>query len=140
MLLKAKLIGMMLLKPKLSDFYLFCNSFVYKALKKPFIKHVVGYYKGLKGSDTALPGKCVPNNVDIVRQRENLGMVVPYRWPSSLIRCIYQKIGIGFWHLSQSLSKHKCSMTACVTFRMISLPVLMTFAAKSRAFLLTVVA
>ena len=66
-----------LLRPKLSDFYLFSNSCVYKALKKQFIKHVVSYYKGLKGSDTALPGKCVPHNVDMVRQRENLGMVVP---------------------------------------------------------------
>jgi len=66
-----------LLSPKLSDFYLFSNSFVYKALKKPFIKHIVSYYKGLKGSDTALPGKCMPHNVDMVRQRENLGTVVP---------------------------------------------------------------
>ena len=66
-----------LFTPKLSDFYLFSNSFVHKAFKKPFIKHVVSYYKGLKGSDTAFPGKCVPHNVDMVRQRENLGMVVP---------------------------------------------------------------
>ena len=63
--------------PKLSDCYLFSNSFVYKALKKPFIKQIVSYYKGLKGSDTALPGKCVPHNVHMVRQRENLGAVVP---------------------------------------------------------------
>jgi hypothetical protein len=81
----------------------------------------------------------VPKRPQDTTKRE-FGRNCPLHKTLSLIRCSYPEMGIGFCHFSQSLSKGKFSITAWVTLRMIPRLVVMIFAAKATAFLLTVVA